>query len=75
MEAITCVTTLSNLHWPPGYAWHVSDGEKNTLSRPLEGSKRAWIRSQGLESTCMETMGGWSFRNKEDAIEFMLAWS
>jgi hypothetical protein len=28
-----------------------------------------------LESTCMETQGGWSFRNKEDAIEFMLAWS
>jgi len=71
MEKITCVTTLSNYRWP--HAWHVKDGE-NAFHKPLEDQKRVWIQSQGLESTCMETQGGWSFRNKEDAIEFMLVW-
>lgn len=70
MEKITCVTTLSNYRWPQ--SWYVRDGE-NTLSKPLKGQKLAWIQSQGLASTCIVTQGGWSFRNKADATEFMLA--
>jgi len=69
MEQITCVTTLSNYRWP--HAWHVKDGE--TTNR-LKDQKRVWIEYQGFQSTCIETVGGWSFRNKEDALEFVLAW-
>ncbi len=72
MEQITCATTLSNYRWP--HAWHVKDGE-NTFHKPLQEQKLAWIEHQGLQSVCIETMGGWSFRNKADAIQFVIAWS
>ena len=71
MERITCQSTLSNYRWPE--AWHVKDGE-NTAFKPNIDAKKAWIENQNLQSQVIETMGGWSFRTRELAMEFVLTW-
>jgi len=69
MEKIMCRTTLHSYGWPE--AWWVKDAE--SIPKPWEDEKRCWIRLQAI--LCVETVGGWSFRHKQDAIQFVLTWS
>ena len=72
MNKITCGTTLRNYGWPEG--WYVEDGGM-TSPKFKRTAKLKWIHAQGISSACVETMGGWSFRHKQDAIQFVLTWS
>lgn len=74
MEKITCGTTLRNYGW--NEAWWVEDnGKMDRGEARLRPAKLKWIQQQGISSVCIETMGGWSFKHEQDAIEFVLAWS
>jgi hypothetical protein len=74
MIKITCSTTLNNYGWREG--WYVDDGGKmKKISKLKRNAKLKWIQQQGISSACVETVGGWSFKHKQDAIQFVLTWS
>lgn len=55
-------------------AWLVVDS-KDRSSRTLREQKLSWLVSKGLSSDCSERQGGWAFKEKQSAIEFMVEWS
>lgn len=71
MNKITCGTTLRNYGWQEG--WYVEDGGMRGSKR-LVYEKLKWIEQQGISSDCVETMGGWSFRTEQAAMQFALVW-
>ena len=74
MIKITCSTTLNNYGWREG--WYVDDGGKmKKISKLKRNAKLKWIQQQGISSACVETVGGWSFKHEQDAIQFVLTWS
>lgn len=52
-------------------AWLVLDGE-NIAERHNREQKLSWLLNQGVEFS--ERKGGWAFKHKPQAIEFMVEW-
>jgi hypothetical protein len=72
MIPITCETTLRHYGWCQG--WYVPDGDR-IGDKSQYKEKLKWLDATGLWMQCAETMGGWSFKTEQGALQFTLTWS